>query len=80
MEFYSSLLLVQETNIHKKKILSEVEIDRRLQDLQHWQIKDNKLSYTHKFCQLFSHTSRNSKSSSRYCYFLQSSYDKFDNS
>ncbi|NES04818.1 MAG: 4a-hydroxytetrahydrobiopterin dehydratase [Okeania sp. SIO2F4] len=49
MEFSSSLFLVQETNIHKRKILSDAEIYQRLQDLQHWQIKDNKLSYTHQF-------------------------------
>lgn len=41
---YSSLLLVQETNIQKIKILSEVEIYQCLQDLQDWQIKDNQLS------------------------------------
>jgi len=49
MEFYSSLLLVQETNIQKIKILSEVEIYQRLQYLEDWQIKDNQLSYTHQF-------------------------------
>ena len=43
------MLLVQETNFHKKKILNDVEIYRRLQDLQNWQIKDNKLFYTHQF-------------------------------
>ena len=56
MEFYSSfflisssLLLVQETNINQIKLLSEIEIQQRLQDLPNWQIKDNKLFYTHKF-------------------------------
>ncbi len=64
MEFYSSLFLsrltfifwifmptylVQETNIHKRKILSGAEIYQRLQELQNWQIKDNQLSYTHQF-------------------------------
>ncbi|NEO57727.1 MAG: 4a-hydroxytetrahydrobiopterin dehydratase [Okeania sp. SIO3B5] len=49
MEFYSAFLLVQKTEIHNIKPLSEVEIYRYLQDLSNWQIKDNKLSYTHKF-------------------------------
>lgn len=51
MEFYSSflLVLVQKTEIHNIKLLSETEIYQYLQYLSNWQIKDNKLSYTHKF-------------------------------
>ena len=49
MEFYSFLFLVQGTDIDNRKILNEVEIYQRLQNLQNWQIKDNQLSYTHQF-------------------------------
>ena len=49
MEFDSDLFLVKETNIYQKKILSDIEIYQRWQDLQNWQIKDDKLSYTHQF-------------------------------
>ncbi|MGK7920352.1 MAG: 4a-hydroxytetrahydrobiopterin dehydratase [Trichodesmium sp.] len=56
MEFYTSffllaptLLLVQQNNVDNRKILSETEIYQRLQKLPNWEIKDNHLSYTHKF-------------------------------
>ncbi|MEB3341178.1 4a-hydroxytetrahydrobiopterin dehydratase [Okeania sp.] len=56
MEFYSSfflisssLILVQKTDVNQRKVLSEIEIQQRLQKLPNWQIKDNKLSYTHQF-------------------------------
>ncbi len=47
--FINSELLVQESDIHKRKPLSKAEISQRLQKLSNWDIKDNQLSYTHKF-------------------------------
>ena len=45
----SSLLLVQHSDVYNRKILSETEIYQHLQKLPNWEIKDNQLSYTHKF-------------------------------
>lgn len=47
--FINTELLVQQSDIRQKKLLSKAEISERLKSLPNWQVNNNQLTYTHKF-------------------------------